>query len=114
MELTCGSVRVVFEYLGEGLSGDYDESDPDDVAFLRFTIYKRTGHSGEDWIDWEAIEDASYCTQIRTDTPAETLSLLIARIFNEVYGKVEAGQSIKKVCELLSWLHADDADPHAK
>jgi len=30
------NIVVSLEYIGEGLSGDYDEEDPEDVPLLRF------------------------------------------------------------------------------
>jgi hypothetical protein len=115
MELTAGDVKVVLEAIGEGRSGEYNEDDPEDIELLRFTVYRKnpdhpTINTPWEWDAWEQVEDASYCTQVPVDTPAEILSLSLARIFNEVYSYVEAGQSIKKICELLSWIAPEDAD----
>lgn len=97
MELTIGDVRVVFEDIGEGLSGDYNEDDPGDVALLRFTVYRLDQ-------DWEQVEDASYCTAIPVDTDPAVIANYLARIMVEVYKPVMAGQSVKRACEDMSWL----------
>jgi hypothetical protein len=93
MELTAGDVKVVLEAIGEGRSGEYNEDDPEDIELLRFTVYRKnpdhpTINTPWEWDAWEQVEDASY----------------------EVYSYVEAGQSIKKICELLSWIAPEDAD----
>lgn len=48
--------RLVWEYIGEGLYGDYDSDDSTDEPLLRFTIEQRVMD------DWDAVEGASYCT----------------------------------------------------
>lgn len=63
-------LRLEWEHIGEGVSGDYDPGDPDDVPLLRFTISRvATPLSGE----YEPCEDASYCTMVRTTTPRQVL-----------------------------------------
>lgn len=109
MELMSGDVKVVWEAIGEGRSGEYNEDDPDDVELLRFSVYRKSIDPNNPWNDWIEVDNASYCTQIPVDTPVETLTLLLARIFNEVYDYVVAGQSIKRICELLSWIAPEDA-----
>ena len=105
MELTAGNVKVVWEASGEGVCGEYDPDDPNDVELLRFAVYHKTSP----YFDWTEVDDASYCTQVPVNTPSETLTVLLARIFNEVYDYVQAGESIKKICERLSWIAVDDA-----
>lgn len=36
-----GKVKVVIEWIGEGIDGDYDEEDPDDEPLCRFSVYRR-------------------------------------------------------------------------
>ena len=93
-ELTIKNVTVELADIGEGLSGDYDPDDKDDIPLLRFTVLK----------DDEPVEDASYCTQVPTDiTPNEAAEILSA-IYLEVAEPVMQGLSIKKMCERLSWI----------
>ena len=93
-ELTIKNVSVELEDIGEGLSGDYDPNDKDDIPLLRFTVLK----------DGEPVDDASYCTQVPTDiTPTEATNVL-ATIMNEVAEPLAQGYSIKKMCERLSWI----------
>ena len=92
--LTIKNISVELEDIGEGLSGDYDPEDKDDIPLLRFTVLK----------DDEPVEDASYCTQVPTDiTPTEATTVL-ATIMNEVAEPLAQGYSIKKMCERLSWI----------
>lgn len=98
-----GSVRVTLENIGEGLSGDYDPSDPSDINLLRFSVSRRdtTG-------SYEEIDDASYCTNIRADAPDDIKQLAGQTILAEVESDARSGRSIKRRCELLSWMNSDE------
>ena len=89
-----GNVTVQFENLEEGLRGDYNPNDPDDINLLRFTVYK----------DGEEVEDASYCTEIPADANVVDVMNAAERILKEVYAPLQSGHSIKKLCEALSWI----------
>lgn len=100
-ELVKGNVRVSWEELGEGLDGDYDPNDPDDVELLRFDVSVfKDGY-------WEAVDDASYCTLMPISAPDILKSSGLRIIMDEVYEPLMAGYSIKKVCERLSWIGPD-------
>lgn len=89
-----GGVTVEMEHIGEGLHGDYNPDDPDDVPLLRFTVLK----------DGEQVDDASYCTRVDANTDEENIVYILERIFEAVYDRVKSGESVKKLCEELSWL----------
>ncbi len=96
--LIKGNIKVEWAKLGEGIDGDYNPDDPDDVELLRFDVSRKTkGH-------WEAIDDASYCTQIPVSATPEQRQSGLEWIMAEVYEPASQGASIKKICELLSWL----------
>lgn len=100
----CGRVRVDWENLDEGLNGDYNPNDPNDVNLLRFTAYLATENG------WEQIDDASYCTNTPSDTDTEVLQRMISKIALE-YGNVlnsDPEQSVKKLGEELSWISPGD------
>lgn len=102
LSLTRGNVQVSWVSLGESLlGGDFDPAEPGDVEVLRFDVYEKIG--GE----WEAVDDASYCTQVPVDTDTELLKQHLLQIMNTVYDRVMRGESIKKICESLSWLPED-------
>ena len=101
-ELIRGNVKVEWVELGEGYDGDYSPIDPEDRELLRFDVSRRTANG-----EWEAVEDASYCTLTPADTPEDVQRALLALLMDEVYDPVEAGQSIKKLCERLSWIEPD-------
>ena len=84
----------------EGLYGDYDPEDPNDIHLLRFDIYKM-----EDG-DWVEVEDASYCTNIPFDTGRDVLVDKL-RVIYEEYDDVlrsDPDASVKKLGEMLSWI----------
>lgn len=67
MELIKGNVKVEWTYIGEGVSGDYEEDDPEDERLLRFYIYTRENES-EDFV---YVEDSSYCTNFPLESTEE-------------------------------------------
>jgi hypothetical protein len=90
-----GQQRVEWVALGEGRSGDYDPSDPDDVELLRFDVLRRE-ESGE----WVAVDDGSYCTQMPADAPIEVLRAGLESI---AFWMPRRG-SVKRAAERLSWI----------
>lgn len=92
--LTINDVTVALDDIGEGLSGDYDPEDKDDIPLLRFTVLE----------DGEPVEDASYCTQVPTIISITEATKIMEAIMNEVHDPVVQGLSIKKMCERLSWI----------
>jgi hypothetical protein len=92
-------VVVCLEDIGEGIQGEYNEDDPNDMPLLRFTVFK----------DHEAVEDSSYCTQLNVDTITEEQATRALNIIMEaVYDKLQSGDSVKRTCEQLSWLEMGD------
>jgi hypothetical protein len=101
LEISRGNVEVVFEYIGEGNSGDYDPRDPRDEPLLRFSIYRK---DPADVNGRKECEDASYCTQIPITTDRALVHRLAEHILDVVYWDVEERCSVKKLCERLSWI----------
>lgn len=91
-------VKVELEWIGEGLDGDYNDGNWNDVPLLRFTVYKKVNDH------WETIDDASYCTQLPATITVERASEAAGYILNRVEDTVLEGGSIKKICEELSWI----------
>lgn len=102
MELIKENVKVTWDYIGEGASGDYDEADENDVALLRFEVYRKDEGSHE----WEYVENSSYCTNFPVDISNATKRKGLETIMNLVFDKVQNGESIKKMCEKIS--HIDE------
>lgn len=98
-ELIQEPVRVELEHIGEGYNGDYDPDDPNDRQLLRFTVSVRD-EDGE----WQQVDDASYCTELTVNLSAEKAQQVLTFIMSEVYDDVVGGNSIKKRCEMLSWV----------
>lgn len=122
VEAARENVRVVLEDLGEGVSGEFNDGDPEDEPLLRFTVYAKPT---QDWIDrgvdpsrlngwdgealsesWMEVSDASYCTNINGDLPLETRQRLAQHLLDEVFEAASVGESIKKLCERLSHIDA--------
>lgn len=105
MGLWDSKLKVVLEYIGEGRFGDYNEENPEDVPYMRFSVFYR---NSEDALHWEEVEDASYCTQIRLDAPKqaklEKLQVIWER-YREVIDEYPE-VSVKKLGEELSWISA--------
>lgn len=98
---TRGNNRVDFEHIGEGLDGDHNPHDPNDLPLIRFTTYRQTDHGV-----WEEVPDGSYCTLLPTNTPTEAL----ARAAEPILDALEQ-PSPKRRLEELSWLQPEDLEP---
>ena len=101
-------LRVEWSNIGEGICGDYDPADPEDVNLLRFDVYwaPDADNDPDKPIEWEEVEDASYCTQVPADTPVTELIRLLYIIFKryaDVIGDYPYA-SVKKLGEELSWI----------
>lgn len=100
LELVKDNVKVCWVNLGEGHCGDYDEDDPEDENLLRYDVYVFDEDS------WEAVDDASYCTQISADTDNEELMRLLGILMDEFYDVLhyDISTSVKKLGERMSWI----------
>ena len=99
-ELVRDSVKVEFSFIGEGFDGEFDASNPSDAPLLRLDV-ARLGPDG-----WEQVENSSYCTQVRADTPVETIRHLLDKVMDEVFEDVRDGASVRETCARLSWMDA--------
>ena len=102
-ELIQDNVRVEWDgSCPEGVRGEYNPDDPEDIHLLRFYIFRKE----ED--EWVACDDASYCTNFPADATHDQKMTALKIIMNEVYDTVHEGvSSIKKCCERLSWIGLD-------
>ena len=111
--LRRGNYAIEWENLGEGRCGEYDAEDPNDVNFLRFSVYMidPTKDSSLDfWDTKEAVDDACYCTEIPASTDPAILKKLLVRMMNEIYSEgygVGNHPYLKRICEQLSWITVD-------
>ena len=101
-------IKVEWDWLGEGNSGDYQPSDPEDQPFLRFTVYQTQG------AEWHEIDDSSYCTLIPITTPEEMLGKLARYILDKVKTELKQGHRVKGICERLSWVTVKDVFPETE
>ena len=101
MEFTRNNLRIEWIDLGEGLSGDYNPDDPEDIHLLRFDLYNS--------IDgvWEMVDDCSYCTLMPVDTSEDILMKALEYMIDEFTEVINAGYSGKKTGERLSWICPD-------
>lgn len=92
----------------EGICGDYNPENPQDINFLRFDVYVMRASEVEDDIDdgWRAVEDASYCTNIPAGASQDILEKSLKYIFSEYRDVIEQYPyvSLKKLGERLSWI----------
>lgn len=101
-----GQFKVVWEWIGEGNSGDYDPSNLDDVPLLRFSCYvKDTEADMNEEDSWTQIDDASYCTNMPLTTPRADLRTALDSILREVE---DCYPSCKKTMEWMSHIGPKD------
>ena len=107
LELARGTHKVVWEYIGEGWSGDYNPEDSEDTPLLRFSCYECDEHGFTMDADaWRQMDDASYCTRMPVGTPVQVL----ARAAGIILEAIE-DVNYKKRLEELSWFCPDDFEP---
>lgn len=94
-------VRVTLEWIGEGLSGDYDPNDKEDKPLMRFSVDRKVGRR------WEAVNDASYCTRISAGIPKARKIGLAQKILDAICDAVQNQGGLKKISESLSWMDGD-------
>ena len=103
MELIRDNVKVEWKAIGEGLHGEYDPNDPDDMEVLRF--YVSVLRDGQ----WEAKEDGSYCTEFPVSASEEEklagLNLILNKYYEALHDDIDV--SVKKLGEKLSWISPD-------
>ena len=124
-----GLVRVDIDWEGEGVDGDYDGTDPDDVPLLRYNVsrkftadcrddrfYYLTGeqYEGREIGEWCYVEDSSYCTQLRIDAPREQLIDAAQFILFYVEDGVRDLERQKRMYESLSWICLKNGKPHCE
>ena len=101
VQLIKGNVMVEWDWIGDGISGEYRADDPGDVPLLRFTVCS-CPYVDTAFPHWEPVSNASCGTQIPIDTPRAVLERLAQKIMDKVYDEIQAGNSIKEICEELS------------
>lgn len=109
IEVSKGDVKVCLEYIGEGSNGDFI-NDGIDKPLMRFSVVKKEPCDDDidhpDW-NWVEVDDSSYCTQIPVDTDKTIMTELASIILNRVQESVMDEDSIKKLCQELSWIDED-------
>ena len=105
-------LRVDWYNAGEGICGDFNPDDPEDINLLRFDVYvKADANMDTDSIHgWAEVEDASYCTNMPATAPEAVLEKALKCIFKR-YRDVITGPdypSVKKLGEELSHISEDD------
>ena len=109
-----GMVKVEWTDLGEGVCGDYNSDDPEDVALLRFDAWvKVTGTDMDEmrgltnnYLDdeWGYKENGSYCTMTEVDTHGPILMKLAQLIADELANNLDNG-GWKSTAERMSYAN---------
>ena len=111
VSISDDTLMVEWLNIGEGLCGDYNPDNPEDINLLRFDVsYADKEQSNETVTVWEEVEDASYCTNTPADTAEEDLIRLLYAIFREYRSKIDGYPevSLKKLGEGLSYISPAD------
>lgn len=114
--LECGTLRVTWEYIGEGWSGDYNADDNTDIPLLRFTVsrYEPLTQFIHDYNNgYEQLDNGSYCTAMPINTSFRLLVNALGVIMEAAKDSLENG-TFKKRMEELSWLCPADFNKGAQ
>lgn len=100
IELIKDNVKVIWENIGEGHCGDYNEEDPEDENLLRFSVFVQEDNS------WVEVDDASYCTNVNANTDKDRLYELLNVLMDEFYEILhyDIHSSVKRLAERMSWI----------
>lgn len=96
IEITDGDIRVQLTWAGEGLNGEWDDTDHD-RPLIRFYVVRLVDGG------WEDVDDASYCTQIDVRSRRGQLEAFARTILTQVAGPLRAGEPVGSLCAELSW-----------
>ena len=89
---------LTLAYIGEGLSGDYDEEDEGDIRLLRFYLQEKV-ETG-----WEEVDDGSACTLLDATESREKLLEVVQNMLDYIT-KHSNGDGVKQALQNLS--HAE-------
>lgn len=98
LEVVQGDKKVVWEWIGEGNSGDYNENDSEDVPLLRFSCYTNKDKH-EQYCDWTEIPNSSYCTRMPINSLKRHLLIASGIILDTL-----ESSNYKRELERLSWF----------
>jgi len=98
MELIKENVKVEWVELSEGLNGEYNPENLDDVELLRFDVSRKENK------EWVEIPNASYCTIFPVSATDKQKQEALECIMAEIFDHANAGFEIKRTCERLSWI----------
>lgn len=108
-----GMVKVEWTNLGEGMCGEYNSDDPEDVALLRFDAWVKVTGTDMDEIrglnnyeddEWGYKENGSYCTMTEVDTHGPILMKLAQLIADELADNLDNG-GWKSTAERMSYAN---------
>jgi len=116
-----GLVKVTLEYIGEGVDGDYNASNPDDVPFLRVSLSRKNdGNENledvaeDDNDDWCAVTDGSYCTLLPATTDRALLKKAAKAMLKKVQKELSACIRNKRLYESLSRFGLEDIESKSR
>jgi hypothetical protein len=96
---TAGKVTVTLTDIGEGLSGDYNPKDPNDVPLYRADVFHDVGAD----LDLEDGDSESFCTCIRSDLTDFDYQALVQKAAEYAATWVEEHGSTRGAAARLSW-----------
>jgi hypothetical protein len=102
--LTRHPVKIEFVNLDEGIFGDFDPDDIEDVNLLRFDV----SQWNDEHKDWDEVPDGSFCTRLPANTSRVIFERALVTIMNLVYDDIVNTGKSKRNCEQMSWLCPKD------
>lgn len=102
-------VMVEIINIGEGVQGDYNENDPEDINLLRFDIYTNESHtSNANESGWESVD--SWCTMLPATMDNTKITRALNMLFDEFYNALKNDHtvSIRRLGDTLSWISEED------
>jgi hypothetical protein len=87
---------IALSYIGEGINGDYDSENPEDVPLLRYDVCEKV--DGE----WEPLHNGSACCQLIASEKRSDLKKAAKEMLNIITNA--DSKHLNSVVQLISWI----------
>jgi hypothetical protein len=98
------TLKVELQWKGDGLSGDFDPHDPEDVPLLRFMVEKRQEET------WVPVEGGDRITTLPATLTDAKQSLVVDFLLSRLTTAYQQGQ-FKQMAAKLAWMDLSSLFP---
>ena len=100
IDITNKKFNLVLDYIGEGIEGDFDEDDENDVPLLRYWISEKV--DGE----WQDVHNGSACCLLKA-TDKRSAIKKAAKAMLDIVSNANK-EELNSVVQMISWTEIVD------